>query len=133
MIPETENTSRQKAALEQNSIKHREAFEHELADIMDRTKRVATTAAVVGGGFAISYYIIKKITGGKKTVKRTISSDGNKEVNEVVIHKQPSTMTTIGNVILTEVAIFMLGMAKEKLKVLLDKRNPEDEYSEQTQ
>lgn len=123
MISESTSESYRKA-LEKDSAEHREAFEQELEEIIDNAKRVATSVAVIGGGFALSYYIIKKLTSSKKKIKYKTGRSGKKK--EVVIQKQPSVFSTVGSVILTEMAVFLLAMAKEKLAEYLENTNSEE-------
>ncbi|UII34480.1 hypothetical protein LVD17_11735 [Fulvivirga ulvae] len=129
MIPEAASNKRKKEDLEHDSQKHREAFEHELSEVVDKTKRIATSVLVIGGSFALSYYLIKKLT-GKKTVKKIKMQKDTGGVNEMVIQKHPSVFSTVGNVILTEMAVFLLGIAKERLINYIQNLNSrEDEDS----
>ncbi|GAA0892540.1 hypothetical protein GCM10009122_22190 [Fulvivirga kasyanovii] len=126
MISEAESNRKKKENLEQNSQKHREAFEHELSEVVDRTKRIATSALVIGGSFALSYYLIKKLT-SKKSVKKIKRQKSTGDINEVVIQKHPSVFSTVGNVILTEMAVFLLGIAKERLINYIENLNSRDD------
>lgn len=129
----TESTSnksgRSKADLEQSSMAHREAFENELSEAVDRAKSIGTSALVIGGGFVVSYYIIKKLT-TRKTVKKIKTTKDPDKINEVVIHKQPTVFATVRNVVMTEIAVFLLGIAKQKLVNYIENFNAgEDEHS----
>lgn len=126
MISEAESNRKKKENLEQNSQKHREAFEHELSEVVDKTKRIATSALVIGGSFALSYYLIKKLT-SKKSVKKIKRQKSTGDINEVVIQKHPSVFSTVGNVILTEMAVFLLGIAKERLINYIENLNSRDD------
>ncbi|MBL6449684.1 hypothetical protein JMN32_25465 [Fulvivirga sp. 29W222] len=126
MIPEATSNKKRREELEQDSQRHKEAFEVELSEVIDKTKRIATSALVVGGSFALTYYLIKKLT-SKDSEKKT---NVDKNTESVTIQKNPSLFSTVGNVILTEMAVFLLDLAKERLINYIENLNSrEDEHS----
>ena len=112
------------------SDKHRDTLKADLDAIMERSKDLMVGAAVIGGGFALSYFMIKKI-GGKKKVKVTHKKDDDNHTREVTVEKQPSMLTSIGHVVLTELTLFGLTIVKEKLIEYLKTINTEDQEDEQ--
>ncbi|ELR69934.1 hypothetical protein C900_04457 [Fulvivirga imtechensis AK7] len=132
MTPDNLYNEKERKAYERASEEHKEAFEQELSEMLDKGKRIATSALVIGGGFAISYYLMKRLSGGKKVkkVKKKKHSPSNEypeTVNEVVVEKKPTVLSTVGNVLLTEIAVFLLAIAKEKLVEYIEKQR-EDEH-----
>lgn len=113
MITNNISNKKEKKDFERESEEHKHAFEEELSEALDKGKRIATSALVIGGGFALSYYLIRKMTGGSS--KKVKKIKGNDSQQEVIIHKKPSVFSTVGNVVLTEIAVFLLAIAKEKL------------------
>lgn len=110
------SNKKEKKDLERASEEHKHAFEEELSEALDKGKRIATSALVIGGGFALSYYLIRKMTGGStKKIKKIKGKGSQQDVKEVVINRKPSVFSTVGNVVLTEIAVFLLAIAKEKL------------------
>lgn len=140
MIDKT-NNRKEKKTWERVSEEHREAFEQDIEELVEKGKRVATSALIIGGGFAISYLLVKKLAGGNK-VKKTKkikkmkgsghSNTGHAAVSEVVIEKKPSVLSTVGNVVLTEIAVFLLAIAKEKLIEYIEKQR-DNEHPERTE
>ena len=123
-----ENLSHYKETLEKDSKEHRKAFEEELAVMLDQGKKVALTALVVGGSFALSFYVIRKLAGGKK--KKTVVSSVRPE--KVVIKNKSSLFSSIKHVVFTEAAVLLMAVAKQKLQAYLkhekklENENPEN-------
>ncbi|UII27835.1 hypothetical protein LVD15_05270 [Fulvivirga maritima] len=117
---------------EELSEKHRDNLKADIEAFVDRSKDLALGAVVIGGGFALSYYLIKKMGGGKK-VKVSKKKDYNDQTSEVTIEKQPSMLSNVGHVVLTEITVFLLAIAKEKLIQYLQNINTEEENNEYTE
>lgn len=112
-----------KKALQQNSLVHRQAFEQELSVLVDKSKKIATKTLIIGGSLAVSYYVVKKIFGTKKKHKK--KSDGM--TKETVIRKKSSVSSKIKSLIMTEVAVFLMAIAKKQLQAYLEKNNPRED------
>ncbi|MBL3654936.1 hypothetical protein [Fulvivirga sediminis] len=117
---------------EQLSEKHRDNLKEDIDVLISRSKDLAMGAAVIGGGFALSYYLIKKL-GGSKKVKVSKKNNHEDHTSEMTIEKQPSMMSNIGHVVLTEITIFLLAIAKEKLIEYLQNINKGEENDEYTE
>lgn len=133
MTPNKLYNEKEREAYERASEEHKEAFEQELSEMLDKGKRIATSALVIGGGFAISYFLMKRLSGGKKIKKikrkkHAPSDEYQERVNEMIVEKKPTVLSTVGNVLLTEIAVFLLAIAKEKLIEYIEKQR-EDEHS----
>lgn len=119
--------SEYKEYLEKDSQQHREALEEELAVMLEEGKKIAIKTLVIGGSFALSFYLIKKLAGGTKDKKKVKAVKPQK----VVINKNNSLMSSVKHVVFTEAAVLLMSLAKNKLQGFLKHDNPHgDEHPE---
>lgn len=115
-----------KTQLLKRSALHREAIEEEAKLISARTEKILTTALVVGGALAATYFLVRQFSGGKpkrhkKTKKIKIVAAQPKEDEEVTYEPQaPGIVAQIGTVLASQATTFLLDLAKEKLMAYLE-------------
>jgi len=119
------NSDEIKMELLRRSARHREDLENEVRLLSARTEKVLTNALIIGGTLAASYFIVRQLTGGKKTAKsgkksfNILPAKASSEVEEVE-DDSPGIMSQIGTALASQATVFLLGLAKEKLAEYLD-------------
>lgn len=102
-----------KEQLEASAKQYQDALETDLAQLIDRSKNILAGAAVLGISFWIAYKIFKSFS--------------HKEESNVEVAKrseQPSVFAEVQKVVMKELAIFLLGILKEKVvEFLKEKQN----------
>ncbi len=131
-----------KGQLLKKSAMHREQLEEEVKLISDKTQQVLTTALVIGGALAVTYLLVTKFTSGSRPRKKSkvpkikLVQDDRQEDEEEVAHapEGPSVMSQIGTALASQVTVFLLALAKEKLTEFLtaqsEKKNQANESAE---
>lgn len=111
-----------KAELIKKSEEHQEAIEREMQDLVTEGKSIGRTAAYVAGGLLASYFVIRLIT-RKKVVINDESELANFQA--AVPKKNAGIWSGLGRIVLTEVAMMGLQLAKERIKDVLNDEGPE--------
>jgi hypothetical protein len=115
-----------KTQLLKRSALHREAIEEEAKLISARTEKILTTALVVGGALAVTYFLVRQFSGGKpkrnkKSKKIKIVAAQPKEDEGVAYEAQaPGIVAQIGTALASQATTFLLDLAKEKLMAYLE-------------
>ncbi len=115
---ETENADDVKTALLKQSEQHREGIEQEVRELSDRTEKFLTNALIIGGTLAASYLVVRMITGSPKSGKSSrkkktlLASAPDSEAAE---ESSPGIVSQVGTALASQAAIFLLGIAKQKL------------------
>lgn len=113
-----------KSELLKRSAKHREELEEEVRLISSRTEKVLTNALIIGGSLALTYYLVRQFSGGKKKkkvktrkVKLIQQAAANPEEVEVaaVPDTTPNFLTQVGTALAGQASVLLLTLAKEKL------------------
>jgi hypothetical protein len=115
-----------KSELLKKSARHRSELEGEVKLISERTGKVLTTALVVGGALAVSYLLIRQLSGSAKKGKtrtrpvkmKVVQADAYAADEPVVYeqeHAMPGIVAQIGTALASQATVFLLGLAKEKL------------------
>lgn len=55
-----------KSELLKKSAMHRQELEEEVKSISERTEKIVTTALIVGGALALTYFAVRQFSGTKK-------------------------------------------------------------------
>lgn len=119
---EAENADDIKTILLKQSEQHREGLEQEVRALSDRTEKFLTNALIIGGTLAASYLVVRMITRSRspkseKSEKSSLkkksllaSTYGAEESEEA-----PGIFSQVGTALASQAAIFLLGIAKQKL------------------
>jgi hypothetical protein len=107
---------KQKHMLEKDSLAFKEAFSEELAKLSGMARKTGTTAVIIGGGLFLSYYLIKKIFFRKPSKKYKAVS---KTPSSGIIVQKPRKDSVIVAMIKEQIALFLITIAKEKLRAFL--------------
>lgn len=113
-----------KMELLKKSAKHRQELEDEVRLISERTEKIITNALIIGGTLAAAYFIVRQFSGSttkKKTKPQTLKvvQANSEETTEVEESSAPGIVAQIGTALASQVTVFLLTMAKEKLSEYL--------------
>lgn len=100
-------SSKTKAQLEASAKQYQEALQNDVDEIVGKAKTILTGAVVVGVGFWAAYAIFKSFSNPPE-------SSNEPATEEVKHHSEPSVMSVVKKAIIKELAIFLLGIIKEK-------------------
>ena len=123
-----------KSQLLSKALHQREELEDEVKYISERTEKIVTTALIVGGALALTYFLMSQFSGSKsrkskskKTKAASAAADVEEEVEEP---SEPNVMAQIGTALATQATAFLLSIAKEKLSEYLQaQQKKKDEHS----
>lgn len=117
-----------KQELLRKSARHREEIEGGVKLITDNTQKILTNALVIGGSLALTYLLVRQLSGssGKKKHKHKKRSPKVKFVQEapqeeVVTAVQeepeedPGLLGQVGTALMSQASLFLLNLAKDKL------------------
>lgn len=113
-----------KMELLKKSARHRQELEDEVRLISERTEKIITNALIIGGTLAAAYFIVRQFSGStpkKKTKPQTLKvvQANSEETTEVEESSAPGIVAQIGTALASQVTVFLLTMAKEKLSEYL--------------
>jgi hypothetical protein len=111
-----------KEELKNESQLHQEALEKEFAEIVSEGKETAKKALFIGGGFLVTYLIIRIAT-----QKKTVSDMSEKRAWRQEPEQKSSMASSIGKMLLTQAAILAIKFAKDRIKEYLENRMETDE------
>ena len=114
-----------KEQLKATSKQYEKALEDDLDSLLERAKTIALGTVAVGAGFWIAYRIFKSIN----------SSDSEEtEAHQERAHTddEPSFGTILKQAIVKELAIFLLGILKDKITEYLQRELTDEKDPEQT-
>jgi hypothetical protein len=114
---ETDNP--EKGQLLRRSEVHRELLEADVKQITERSEQLLTNALVIGGALALTYLLLRGITGSSGTGRKSRSRKDKQPISgdgEVVVHEEePGILSHVGNLLAAQAAGFLLSVAREKL------------------
>lgn len=103
--------------------KHKSELEDEVKILSEKTERFLTTALIVGGSLALTYFLVRQFSSGKgkkskKKVKKT--QERSKEADQSVDDDTApgfteNILSSIGETLVNEATAILLSIAKEKL------------------
>jgi hypothetical protein len=108
------NVEEQKIALSRKSKLYEVAITDDFEEMKEDLKGIGTKTLLIGGAFLAGIFIAKKLFSGKKKpekIEKTFYADPNAQM---VIH-QPKQESTIVRMIKEHIALFIIGIIKEKL------------------
>lgn len=126
-----------KSDLLRKSAKHRAALEEEMKDISARTERMVTNALIIGGALALTYFLVRELSGTKKkgkikakTKKAAAESQEIEAEEEDTASTGSNVMTQIGTALASQATALLLSLAKEKLAAYLEAQSEKKNQSE---
>lgn len=125
------DSDEERGKLLRQSARHREALEGEVRLISANTEKIITNALIIGGSLALSYYLVRQLSGGGKSKKSKrkakriqVVHAESPEVVEVerapAENVEPGILGTVGAALVSQASMFLLNLAKEKLMEYLD-------------
>ncbi len=117
---ELRKTDDPKMELLHKSAKYRQDLEDEVRLISERTEKIITNALIIGGTLAAAYFIVRQFSGSgsKKSVKTQTLKVIPSSAEETAVAGEstgPGIVSQIGTALASQVTVFLLSMAKEKL------------------
>lgn len=117
----------EKKRLMDEAKKHKDNLTDEVRMVSERTEKIITNALVIGGALALTYVLVRQLSGGKSKKKKakaikivaqapTESASAQEEEEE---SDGNSLLNQIGTKIASEATLFLLNLAKEKLNEYL--------------
>lgn len=122
-----EKSDAEKKKLMETSERYKREIEAEVDSISQSTERILTNALFIGGALALTYFAVSGLTGSKK--KKSKKRKRQIEDDEVEESSEPSVISQIGEVVITQATMVLLEFAKEKLAEYLHRNQPTDEDS----
>jgi FtsZ-interacting cell division protein ZipA len=128
MIPETDDPI--KSQLLRKAAQQREELQSDVQQLTERTEKIITNALLVGGALALTYLLVRGVTGSRKKKNKT---KAHVRKNESVISDQEDdsddrdnpvmeAVTKIGAALAAQASVVLLNLAKEKLIEYLEER-----------
>ena len=113
----------EKKRLMDEAKKHKQNLANDVRLVSEQTEKMVTNALIIGGALALTYFLVSEL-GSKSKKKKSKSvklvaqapSDSN-AVEET--EESNSILAQIGTKIANEATVFLLNLAKEKLKEYL--------------
>jgi hypothetical protein len=122
---ETDNP--EKGQLLKKSAQHRTILEEEVKLISERTEKIITSALVVGGALALTYFLVSRLSEPRekpkkaRKIKLVESTDENESAVETTHEPQEAGIVSqIGAALMAQATTYLLSIAKEKLSEFLE-------------
>jgi hypothetical protein len=132
-----ESQDPEKKRLMDEAKKHKDALSGDVRAVSERTETIIKNAVIIGGALALTYVLVRSLSGGKSKKKksRTVklvaqapqgaSSNGSTEAEEE--EQSDSLLSQIGTKIANEATVLLLSLAKEKLAEYLNSGKEKNE------
>jgi DNA replication initiation complex subunit (GINS family) len=125
-ILETQDPEKRRLMAEAN--RHKASLADEARIVSERTEKVITNAIVIGGALALTYFLVRQLSGSKSKKKKTKTvsfvaqppSESNAANEGEEENDGSSILSQIGTKIANEATVFLLNLAKEKLNEFLN-------------
>ena len=132
---ETDNP--EKGQLLQRSAHHRELLEEEVRLITERSEKIVTNALIIGGALALTYFLVKSVSGSDKKekpkprkIKLVETKEGQTVPEDQYAPQETGVVSQIGAVLAAQVTGFLLSIAKEKLMEFLQSQAEKKETTD---
>jgi hypothetical protein len=126
-----EKPDSEKKKLIEASARYKEEIEAEVQSISQGTERMLTNALFIGGALALTYFAVTGFKNSKKKKKKLKNRQetSDEDEDELDVSNEPSFMSQIGDVVITQATMVLLEFAREKLAEYLQRRRDTDEDS----
>ncbi len=118
------NAKSKKQQLLDKSKQFKEALSNDFSEIKEDSKTIGVAGAYVAGVLAVGYLFYKLLTSGSDDESYEPSS---KEYENGIVYVNQPNNSSIFNDIMRHIALFLLGIAKEKLTDYLRNRKSSSE------
>lgn len=122
-----ESQDPEKKKLMEAARMHKEALSSDVQAVSERTQKIITNALVIGGALALTYILVRQLSGGKSKKKKTRtvklvaqSPTDTAQASEEEDDSDDSLLSQIGTKIANEATVLLLNLAKEKLAEYLN-------------
>ena len=129
---ETDNP--EKGQLLKRSAHHRELLEEEVKLITERSEKIITNALIIGGALALTYFLVRSVSGSDKKekhrprkIKLVETKDGDTVPDEDYAPQQAGIVSQMGAVLMAQATGFLLSIAREKLLEFLQSQGVKKE------
>jgi hypothetical protein len=123
-----------KEQLREKAARRKEQFQEEARSLSTRAEKVLTNGLIIAGALAVTYWVFSSIRSGKKKRKKrmkeaaastpaSVEYAGEEEATSS--NGAPGMLAGVGNVLLTQASLFLLDLAKDKLRDYLTQRKQE--------
>ena len=130
-----ESQDPEKKRLMEAARMHKEALSSDVQAVSERTQKIITNALVIGGALALTYILVRQLSGGKskkkksKTVKLVTQAPNESVETDEDENSDNSLLSQIGTKIANEATLMLLNLAKEKLTEYLNSGKQTNENS----
>ena len=130
-----ESQDPEKKRLMEAARMHKEALSSDVQAVSERTQKIITNALVIGGALALTYILVRQLSGGKskkkksKTVKLVTQAPNESVETDEDENSDDSLLSQIGTKIANEATLMLLNLAKEKLTEYLNSGKQTNENS----
>jgi hypothetical protein len=123
-----------KEQLREKAARRKEQFQEEARSLSTRAEKVLTNGLIIAGALAVTYWVFSSIRSGKKKRKKRMkeaaastpaSVEYAGEEEGTSSNGAPGMLAGVGNVLLTQASLFLLDLAKDKLRDYLTQRKQE--------
>jgi flagellar basal body-associated protein FliL len=121
-----------KSELLMKTARHREDLEEETRAVAERTEKIITTAIVIGGALALTYFLYTQLSGSKKKKvkkKKETEVEVEDEVEETSGSSAGNILSQVGTALVSQGGVLLLALAKEKLTEYLRAQADKDKQS----
>src|SRR5262245_48068160 len=99
-----------RSQLLRKSVAHKKEIEGDVKFISEETQRIITNAIVIGGSLALTYFLVRQLSGSSKKKHKTrkvklVQSQGP-EVVTVEEPSSPGLLGQVGGVLATQAGVF---------------------------
>lgn len=125
----------EKKRLIEESDWHKQELQKEVKAMSDKTEKVVKNALIIGGTLAITYLIVSQLGSSRKKKNKKAKSKTTREENEESLeniehsYSPPSFLSQLGDRVVSQATVILLGIAKDKLAEYLNNRKTKDENS----
>ena len=126
---QTRESKDPKEELLERSERHRQEMKDEVKMISERADKVITNALIIGGTLAAAYFLMRQFSGSSPKSKKKVAApkikivkatEASEETETTEEPSAPGVVSQIGAALASQVTIFLLSIAKEKLMQFLD-------------
>jgi hypothetical protein len=125
-----------KEQLREKAARRKEEFQEEARSLSTRAEKALTNGLIIAGALAVTYWVFTSIRSGKKKSKKrkqtatavsgtAASVDYSGEEDASASNGSPGMLAGVGNVLLTQASLFLLDIAKDKLREYLVQKKQE--------
>jgi len=112
----------EKGELLRKSEQHRQLLEADVKSITEQSEKLVTNALIIGGALAVTYLLLRTLSGHARNDKPKAAKARQVEVAErehptfvAAAPYEPGILSQVGSMLAAQAAGFLLSIAREKL------------------